>query len=102
MMQIPLQAVPNQTLAITLDRQPAQIALRQNGNNLYLDLILNSSYVVRTRICRDRQRLLLDAQYRGFVGDFVFIDTQGTDNPTFRGLGGVGSRYQLIYLAVGE
>lgn len=102
MMQIPLQAVPNQTLAVTLARQPVQIALRQNGANMYLDLILNNEYVVRTRICRDRQRLLLDAGYQGFAGDFVFIDTQGADNPTFRGLGGVGSRFQLIYLEAGE
>jgi hypothetical protein len=102
MMQIPLQAVPNQTLSVTLDRQPVQIALRQNGANLYMDLLNNGEYVVRTRICRDRQRLLLDAAYQGFAGDFVFVDTQGADNPTFRGLGGVGSRYQLIYLSAGE
>jgi hypothetical protein len=102
MMQIPLQPVPNQTLAVTLARQSAQIALRQNGNNIYFDLLLNNEYIVRTRICRDRQRLLLDAGYQGFVGDFVFIDTQGANNPEYRGLGGVGSRYQLIYLAAGE
>jgi len=101
-MQIPLQAVPNQTLAITLDRQPVQIALRQNGVNMYLDLLLDNQYVVRTRICRDRQRLLLDAGYQGFAGDFVFVDTQGADNPTYKGLGGAGSRFQLIYLAAGE
>jgi len=102
MMQVPLQPVPNQTLAITLARQAAQIALRQNGANIYFDLLLNNEYIVRTRICRDRQRLLLDAAYKGFVGDFVFIDTQGEDNPSYRGLGGVGSRFQLIYLEAGE
>jgi hypothetical protein len=102
MKQIPLQTVPNQTLAVTLARQQAQIALRQNGGNLYFDLISNGVYVVRTRICRNVQRLLLDVRYKGFVGDFIFIDTQGTDDPVFTGLGGVGSRFQLIYLASGE
>lgn len=102
MIQVPLQAVPNQTLAITLDRQPAQITLRQNGDNMYFDLFVSTNPIVLTRICRDRQRLLLDAGYRGFLGDFVFIDTQGADNPAFAGLGGVGSRYQLIYLSAGE
>lgn len=99
MLRIPLKPVPNQTLAVTLARQPCQIALRQNGANMYLDLQLNGTYIVRTRICRDRQRLLLDAQYRGFVGDLAFVDTQGNSEPSFSGL---GERYVLVYLAEGE
>lgn len=99
MMRIPIQAVPNQTLAVTLVRQAAQIAIRQNGNNLFFDLQLNGGYIVRTRICRDRQRLLLDAKYRGFVGDFAFVDTQGVTNPNYVGL---GARYQLFYLGSDE
>lgn len=99
MLSIPLQAVPSQTLSVTLAQQPAQIALRQNGKNIYFDLLNGESYVVRSRICRDRQRLLLDSSYRGFVGDFVFVDTQGISNPTFSGL---GSRFVLVYLAPGE
>ena len=99
MMQIPLQPVPIQTLAVTLARQPVQISVRQNGDSVYFNLINNGEYVVRTRICRDRQRLLLDVAYRGFVGDFIFADTQGTDDPQFEGL---GSRYILVYLAEGE
>lgn len=99
MLRIPLQVAPNQTLAVTLARQVVQIALRQNGINLYFDLLLNNEYVVRARICRDRQRLLLDAQYRGFAGDFAFVDTQGIDDPNF---GGLGARFQFLYLPVGE
>jgi hypothetical protein len=94
-LDIPLQAVPNQTLAVTLVQQSAQIALRQNGKNLYFDLLNSGAYVVRSRICRDRQRLLLDAQYMGFSGDFMFVDTQGTDDPFYSGL---GSRFVLVYL----
>lgn len=99
MMRVPLQAVPNQTLAVTLARQPAQIALRQNGDNMYFDLVVNSKQIVRTRIVRDRQRLLLDARYRGFNGDFLFVDTQGADDPVYTGL---GNRFVLYYLAAGE
>lgn len=102
MILIPVQATSNQTLAVTLASQAMQIALRQNGNNLYFDLLVDGAYIVRTRICRDRQRLLLDAQYKGFLGDFVFVDTQGNDNPTYTGLGGEGSRFQFIYLEAGE
>jgi len=99
MLSIPLQSVPNQTLAVTLAQQAAQIALRQNGKNIYFDLISGGSYIVRSRICRDRQRLLLDSKYKGFIGDFMFIDTQGAQNPAYAGL---GARYQLVYLAPGE
>lgn len=102
MLIVPLQTAPNQTLAVTLARQAAQVALRQNGGALYFDLRVGDAYIVRTRICRDRQRLLLDAQYRGFVGDFAFIDTQGESDPEYTGLGDVSARYQLIYLAAGE
>jgi hypothetical protein len=99
MMNIPLRPVANQTLAVTLARQAAQIALRQNGAHLYFDLTNNGTTIVRTRICRDRQRLLLDIAYRGFIGDFIFVDTQGTSDPQFSGL---GDRYLLVYLAAGE
>lgn len=102
MLRIPLQTTPNQTLAVTLARQAAQIAVRQNGGNVYFDLTVGGEYIVRTRICRDRQRLLLDAQYRGFIGDFMFVDTQGTDDPVYTGFGDVSARFQLVYLAAGE
>jgi hypothetical protein len=41
-------------------------------------------------VCRD---------YLGFQGNIVFIDTQGTKNPEYSGL---GTRYELIYMAPGE
>lgn len=93
---IPVTAVPSQTLAITLDRQPAQIALRQNGDNMYLDLKVDDTYVVRARICRDRQLLLVDVRYRGFRGELMFIDQQGVQQPNYTGL---GDRFQLVYLS---
>lgn len=99
MLRIPLQAVPNQTLAVTLARQVAQITVRQNGAVLFFNLTVDGRDIVRTYTCRDRQRLLRSAQYRGFVGDFAFIDTQGADDPHWSGL---GVRYQLIYFAAGE
>lgn len=99
MILIPLQAVPNQTFNTVLAGQNAQIALRQNGQNIYFDLSVGDVPIVATRICRDRQRLLLDAQYRGFSGDFAFVDTQGLEDPFFTGL---GTRYQLYYIGANE
>jgi hypothetical protein len=88
---VPLKATPAQTLTVELAGQTAKLSLRTLGPDLYFSL----EGVVATRICRDRQRLLIDAGYRGFIGDFMFIDTQGTSDPVFTGLGG---RYQLVYV----
>lgn len=95
MIRVPLAATPNQTLAIVLADQECQIALRQNGSNMYFDLTVNNISIVRTRICRNKQLLLLDAKYRGFVGDFIFKDSQGDTQPFYDGL---DSRYFLYYV----
>ena len=96
MIHVPLQAIPSQTLAITLGGQSCQIALRQNGTPMFLDLTVGGAPVVTCRICRNLQRLLLDAQYHGFQGDFVFVDSQGDTDPTYTGL---DVRYRLYWLA---
>lgn len=96
MIHVPLQPVPNQTLAINLAGQSCQIALRYNGGPLFLDLTVGGVAVVTCKICRNLQRLLLDAQYHGFSGDFVFVDSQGDTDPTYTGL---DDRYRLYYLA---
>lgn len=95
MLIIPLQPKPSQTLSVVIDGQLAQIEVRTLGSLLFFSL----GGVVRTRVCRDRQRLLIDAGYRGFRGDFAFIDQRGTSDPAFTGL---GDRFQLVYLNVGE
>lgn len=99
MIQIPIVALPNQTLSIVLANQNAQIALRQNGLNMYFDLSVNGTPIVVSRICRDRQRLLLDVEYRGFIGDFSFFDSAGTEQPFFAG---IGVRFFLAYLEVAD
>lgn len=99
MLIIPLAAVPSQTLAITLGTQPVQVELRTLETSLYFSLLLNEEPIVTNRVCRNRQRLLLDAQYRGFQGDFAFVDTQGDTDPAYLGL---ATRYQLVYFDDGE
>jgi hypothetical protein len=95
MIAVPLSAVPNQTFSIALAKQNAQIDLRQNGDDLYFSLRLGSTPIVTSKICRNRQRLLLSSQYLGFIGDFGFIDLQGDTDPAYAGL---GTRYFLLYL----
>lgn len=98
---IQIQAInsPNQSLSVVLAQQNAQIVIRQNGGNIYFDLKVDDSPIVVGRLCQDRQRLLLDAKYRGFIGDFVWFDINGTNRPFYTG---IGSRYFLMYLEAGE
>lgn len=87
---VPLNPVPNQTVVVTLAGQVARITVRTLGSLLYFSL----EGVALNRVARDRQRLLVDAQYHGFVGDFQFVDTKGTDDPQYWGL---GDRWLLAY-----
>lgn len=99
MLRIPLQPTANQTLAVTVARQNAQIALRQMGGFLFFSLTAGGVPIVTTRVCRDRARILLDARYQPFIGDFAFVDTQGTEDPHYEDL---GARFRLYYLGAGE
>ena len=87
---VPLQPVPSQTVSVTVGGQVAKITVRTIGAALYFSL----DGVVQNRICRDRQRLLVDAGYRGFVGEFQFVDTKGAADPAYWGL---GDRWLLTY-----
>lgn len=98
-----MAAVPSQTMSINLGGQACQLELRTLGLDadaaLYFTLSVGATPIVKTRICRNVQRLLADAQYQGFQGDLMFIDTQGDTDPTYAGL---GARYVLLYLLPAE
>lgn len=92
---VPLAAIPSQTVNVTVGGQVAKITVRTIGAGLFFSL----DGVVTNRICRNRQRLLIDAKYRGFAGDFEFVDTKGAADPAYWGL---GDRFQLVYRDAGE
>lgn len=121
MQTVPLNSVPSQTLSITLGNQAAQISVYQLGTppdvHLYMDLLNAGSPVVTCRIARGYGGqieqtsagaepttpvlVLADAQYQGFQGDFMWVDTEASptqpaEDPQYAGL---GTRWQLIYLA---
>lgn len=103
MIEVPLAAVPAQTLNVTLDGQNVALSVYTLGNsavqNLFVD-VLNSGVVVKTCILAlNLMRLLTVCQYSGFVGDFVFVDTQGNSDPNYAGL---GSRFLLVYLEASD
>ena len=92
--RVPLAPVPSQTLTVVLNGQNCEIQLRTLATGLYFDLTADGRVITTTVVCRNLARLLLDRAYLGFVGDFMFRDTQGADDPEFAGL---GTRWVLIY-----
>lgn len=110
---VPLAPNPNQTLQIVLAGQNCSIELRSldgyattdtvsfDGAQPYIAFTLDVSGVsiTRTQNCLNRKRLLINRQYLGFVGDFMFIDTQGQDDPQYTGL---GTRWQLVYIEAAD
>lgn len=113
MLQIPLSAVPSQTLSIVLDGQSCQIAVYQKqpitdeygvAAGLFFDLIVGGVPIINTARCLDRTPILQDRQYLGVVGEFMFLDTLATQGgpPTFNGAppyyAGLGSQFVLLYL----
>lgn len=98
MLQIPLQPVPSQQLQIVLGGQNCQIAVYMLGTHIFVDLNVNGADISIAVIARDGISLVPTA-YLGFVGNLIFVDTQGSSDPTFDGL---GLRYQLLYVTAAD
>jgi hypothetical protein len=92
--RIPLVAVPAQSLSVTLGTQRCAIAVYQKSTGLYFDLSVAGFPVVAGIVCRNRVNLVR-LSYAAFVGNLAFVDTMGSDDPDYTGL---GSRFQLVYV----
>lgn len=99
MQRVPLAPIPSQRLDIVLGGQNCKVSVHQRGELLYIDLAVDLTPVVRSRVLRNRIRVLLDTTYRGFRGDLVMVDTQGAAQPEYDEL---GTRFQLYYLSADE
>jgi hypothetical protein len=96
---IPLQSSPNQTLTTLLEKQLVTLNIYTTvDGNMYMDVFVNHVAIITGVICQNLNRIVRDA-YLGFIGDFAFNDTLGTDDPVYFGL---GTRYQLFYLAAAD
>lgn len=91
---VPLQAVPSQTLSANLGNQNCQMRVYQRGDYLFMDVYVNNALIIGGVICQNRNRIVRSA-YLSFAGDFIFYDTEGTDDPIYTGL---GARFQLMYI----
>lgn len=92
--EIPLSPIPNQTFAVRLGQQETQITLTWRNQRLFADVSANGKLLVLGRLCLN-QTPIIHAPYRGFVGDLLFHDRNGNDNPHFAGL---GNRFKLYWI----
>jgi len=90
---VPITSVAAQTFTVQLGGQNCVITLYQKSNGLYFDMTVNNNTCVNTVLCLNLVGLVREAYY-GFVGQLAFVDTQGTSDPYYTGL---GSRYLLVY-----
>ncbi len=98
MLIVPLQAIPNQTVTVTLNDQVTQINIYQTYNGLFIDVYLENDLIIGGVICENQNRIIRSA-YLGYSGDFAWIDMQGTSDPEYSG---IGTRYFLAYLTETE
>lgn len=94
MMIIPVQPIPNQSFQVQLANQPCTIQLTQTAFGLICNLYISSTLIIGGVLCENLNRIVRSL-YLGFIGDLIFNDTQGSNDPIYPGL---GSRYQFIYL----
>jgi hypothetical protein len=116
MQTVPLAAVPSQSLSVVLDGQPAAVNLYLLGAGaaaaLYMDLFVGGTPIFTARQARAYgaqpntapRWMLAGRHYEGFEGDFLFIDTQASNQiPTVDPLpAGLGARWQLMYFSVAD
>lgn len=98
MLTVPIFDQPSQSLQVTLGQQLCTINIYQKNTGLFCDLLVNDALIIGGVLCENLNRIVRSV-YLGFVGDLVFDDTQGSDDPSYPGL---GDRYVLIYVEAAD
>lgn len=98
MQTVPLQPVPAQVSKVVLGGQNCQINIYQKPQGVFVDISADGVDVAVATIARDIDPLV-SRTYTGFIGNLLFIDTQGNSDPGYTGF---GSRFSLVYLTADE
>lgn len=94
MLTIPIQPTAAQVVKVVLSGQNCQINLYQKNEGLFCDVNADDVEIMSGALCQDATPIIA-RDYAGFVGNLLFIDTQGSSKPDYTGL---NSRFMLIYL----
>ena len=98
MKTVSIEPLKSQTVSVQLGGQQCQIRLVQRPSAIYLDLTVNGNPIIQGVPCYYGNKIVRYS-YLGFRGDLVFLDSAGTSDPQWDGL---GIRYPLYYLEEGE
>ena len=98
MITIPIGDTPSQILTTTINGQACRLRIFTRQSKLYIDLYVSDKLIVAGALCMCGVKVVRNA-YLGFVGDLLFVDTQGSSDPSSPGL---GTRYQLTYATPAE
>ena len=96
--EIPLVAVPAQSLAVILDTQEFVIHVYTRGERLYMDLEADGTTVFTGSLCCNRVNCKF-AGYLPFRGGLYFIDNLSEEHPRHEGL---GARWSLLFVSEDE
>jgi hypothetical protein len=94
---VPLQDIPNQSVLTTLSNQSVQINAYQKRTGFFMDIYSDNVLVLAGIYCVNQSFCVMDV-YLGFIGDFMWVDTFAQNVNPYYG-GGLGTRFQLVYLA---
>lgn len=98
MQTIPLQPVPTQATKVVLGGQNVQLLIYQKPQGVFVDINADGTDIVVGVVARDAVPLMC-RDYLGFIGNLLFVDTQGNSDPSYDGL---GARFSLVYLTAEE
>lgn len=94
---VPLQAVASQTAQCSVGGQAATVNVYQQALGLYMDVLIGTQAIAQGVICLNKT-LIVRNTYFGFLGDFIWLDTQGGNSPASPVYTGIGGRFVLLYL----
>ena len=90
---IPLAALPDQTVQVTLNGQNCAIRVYQKTGGLFVDVYVDNVGVIFGVRAFNLNKIVREP-YLGFKGDLYFNDTQKSDEPSYSLL---GTRFVLLY-----
>lgn len=92
--ELPLRKVPSQDFDIVLNGQTCTIELMRRVDKVFCSLKVDGEYIWRGHIVHDRTPIR-QFLVQKFVGNLVFIDHNGTEQPDYRDFGG---RWRFYYI----
>lgn len=97
-LEIPLRPLPGQKLFVVLNGQNCYFKVLSRRGHLFCGLTIDEAPVFDGMLCRDRLPLK-QSRIQPLIGNLVFVDMDGEENPAWEGL---GTRFRFIYFTDDE